>query len=75
MCPSHTVPVPSSATRRLRKNAVCTPQGLYHLLREGTQFTATFTSVGSDVQHTGRLALDTQFTVPVGFRSPTAVTR
>ena len=51
------------------------PEGQYLLRREGTQVTATFTSIGSAVNYAARQNQEPLFTVPIGFRPREAETR
>ncbi|MCY3657935.1 MAG: hypothetical protein OXG36_02815, partial [Caldilineaceae bacterium] len=50
-------------------------QGLFHLVREETRVTATFSSAGSAVTYAAGPDSEPLFTVPVGFRPRTMVTR
>ena len=68
-------PVPLAVHQDDYDNLEVHAQGLFHLLREGRQVTATFTSAASAVQHAARQQPQVLFTVPLGFRPTAEVVR
>ena len=68
-------PVPLAVHQDDYDNLEVHAQGLLHLLREGRQVTATFTSAASAVQHAARQQPQVLFTVPPGFRPTAEVVR
>ena len=66
---------PTAIQRGEFDNLEVHPKGQYHLWRQGTQVTATFSSIGSAVQYVVRQKPQVLFTVPAGFRPATTEMR